>query len=210
LLGGLISSTATTVSYARRSKEAEGSSGLLALVIMLSSSVVFARVLVTVGIFAPQLFASVVKPIGTVFVVMAGLSLFSWVRVRKDQIKLSEQENPMELKSALVFTALFAVVLLAVAAAKTYLGERGLFAVALLSGLTDMDAITLSTTQLANNQQVMASTAWRLIVAAAMANLVFKGGCVSVLGTRALAKHVWVLFGVTLLVAGCVAAFWPG
>ena len=93
-----------------------------------------------------------------------------WLRVRKDKITLTEQSNPTELKSALVFTGLFALVLLAVSAAKTYLGERGLFAVALLSGLTDMDAITLSTAQIANAGQVTYSTAWRLILAAAMAS----------------------------------------
>jgi uncharacterized membrane protein (DUF4010 family) len=62
-----------------------------------------------------------------------------------------------------------------------------------------MDAITLSTAQIANAGQVTYSTAWRLILAAAMANLVFKAGCVSALGTRELAIRIWLLFIFTLI-----------
>jgi uncharacterized membrane protein (DUF4010 family) len=176
---------------------------------MLSSSVVFARVIVTVAILAPQLFPTLAPPLAAMFAIMLSLSLATWLRVRKEKITLTEQSNPTELKSALIFTGLFALVLLAVSAAKTYLGERGLFAVALLSGLTDMDAITLSTAQIANAGQITYSTAWRLILAAAMANLVFKAGCVSALGTRELAIRIWLLFIVTLVLGGSILWFWP-
>jgi uncharacterized membrane protein (DUF4010 family) len=210
LLGGLISSTATTVSYARRSRETSGDSGILALVIMLSSAVVFARVAVTVAIVAPQLVQTLAAPMGVMFGVMALLSLILWLRVRKKEFSLTEQSNPTELKSALIFTALFALVLLAIAAAKTYLGERGLFAVAILSGLTDMDAITLSTSQIANSGQVEFGTAWRLILTAALSNLVFKAGCVTALGTRDLSLRIWLLFGITLAAGIAIITLWPG
>jgi uncharacterized membrane protein (DUF4010 family) len=87
---------------------------------------------------------------------------------------LPEQGNPAQFKSALVFAALYAVVLLAVALAKAYFGNRGLYVVGVISGLTDMDAITLSTAQLANQSKVGHTTAWKVILLAGLANLLFK------------------------------------
>lgn len=210
LLGGLISSTATTVSYARRSREAKGGAPLMALVIMLAGSIVFIRVIIAIFIMAPQLVSAIAPPIVAMFFAMALLSAGVWFFARKHHIRLSEQKNPTELKSALVFTALYALVLLTVAAAKEYFGERGLYAVAVLSGLTDMDAITLSTAQIAGAGQITTSVAWRLILVASLANLVFKAATVSVLGTRELATWVWGLFLLALAAGGAVIVFWPG
>ena len=209
LLGGLISSTATTVSYARRSREASGSPALLAVVIMLASSIVFVRIIIAVAIVVPQQLLAIAPPLAVMFCVMALLSTLLWSRSRHHRITLQEQANPTELKSALVFTVLFALVLLAVGAAKEYLGARGLYGVAVLSGLTDMDAITLSTSQLASTGHVDPTTAWRLILVAALSNLVFKAATVTALGTRELAWRIWSLFLVALAVGGAVLVFWP-
>jgi uncharacterized membrane protein (DUF4010 family) len=116
--------------------------------------------------------------------------------------------NPSELKSALVFGALFAVVLLATAAGKEYLGDRGLYAVAALSGLTDMDAITLSAAQMVNAGRIAPDTAWRLILLAAMSNLVFKAGVVWVLGGRSLFRRVGVVFAAALGAGAALLAGW--
>jgi uncharacterized membrane protein (DUF4010 family) len=202
ILGGLISSTATTVSYARRTKEQAGSEGPAALVIVLAGAVVFARVLVTVAVAAPAHFPGIAPSVSIMLVLMAVLAFCLWWRTRGDKSKLPEQANPTELKSAIVFAALFAVVLLAVAAAKDLFGNRGLYPVAILSGLTDMDAITLSSAEMARDGRVDTPTAARLIIMASLANMVFKAGMVAALGSRALFLRIAIVFSGALIGGG--------
>ena len=113
------------------------------------------------------------------------------------------------IAAALVFGVLFGLVLLATAAGKQYFGDRGLYVVAVLSGFTDMDAITLSTAQMTNAARIPPETAWRLILLAAMSNLVFKGGVVWVLGERALLQRILWLFGAALAAGAGILALWP-
>ena len=98
------------------------------------------------------------------------------------------------------------VVLLAVAAAKSWFGPTGLYAVAVLSGLTDLDAITLSTSRLvATGGDIEASTGWRIIVIAVVANLLFKAGLAGSIGGWRLLRFILIPFGaLTLLGLGLV------
>ena len=121
---------------------------------------------------------------------------------------MPEQENPSELKPALLFAALFAVVLVATAAAKNYFGQSGLYVVAVLSGLTDMDAITLSVTQMVNAQNLPAETGWRLILVASLSNLVFKAGTVATIGGSKLAIRVTLIFASAFAGGSLLLVFW--
>ena len=206
VLGGLISSTATTVSFARRAKGKSGGEGVTALVIMLSGSVVFGRVLVIVAFAAPAHFLGIAPWVASMLGIMVVLCAALWWKVRGEKTELPPQSNPTELRSALVFTAIFACVLLATAAAKDFFGDRGLYPVAVLSGLTDMDAITLSTAEMAREGRIDARTTGRLILIASMANIVFKGIMVFSLGSRALAIRVGTLFALAL--AGGASLLW--
>ncbi len=209
VLGGLISSTATTVSLARRSKQSPQTPGLAAFVIIVASAIVFVRLGILIGATAPQFVRVALVPLVVMFAVLA---LLGWWNLRgRDEAAaaMPEQENPTELKPAIVFGLLYAVVLLAVAAAREYFGQSGLYAVAVLSGLTDMDAITLSVTQMVNTEQISAGTGWRLIVVASMANLAFKAGTVAVLGERRLFGRVAVSFGIAAAAGAALLAFWP-
>jgi uncharacterized membrane protein (DUF4010 family) len=142
VLGGLISSTATTVSHARRSANAPATSRAAAVVITIASTIAFARVLLEIGVVAPSFLPTVLLPISLLMLLQAALAAGMWYLDRNQPTQMPAQENPSELKSALGFAALYAIVVFAIAAAKQHFGERGLYAVALLSGLTDMDAIT--------------------------------------------------------------------
>ena len=208
VLGGLISSTATTVSNARRTRSSSANIPFAALVIMIASAVVFVRVLAEIAVAGPALLPAAAPRIGALFAVLAGLALIVWMRGRGEGEVVPPQENPSELKPALLFAALYAVVLVAVAAARQYYGSSGLYAVAFLSGLTDVDAITLSTARLVAVGNVTPDLGWRAIVIAALSNLVFKAGAVLFLGSRRLFAVVAGLYavvvvaGVVLLVAG--------
>jgi uncharacterized membrane protein (DUF4010 family) len=208
LLGGLISSTATTVSYSRRTQDAPDLNKVAAFVIVAASTVAFVRVIVEIAVVAPQSFGQMAPPLGAVLVLMLLLSagLYWWGNKRQEKEEMPEQENPAQLKSALIFGALYALVLLGIEAAKDYFGNAGLYAIALLSGLTDVDAITLSTSRLVNDESLAASMGWRLILVASLANLAFKGGMVAVLGTKKLLIIVAVPFGIAI--AGGVLALW--
>lgn len=216
LLGGLVSSTATTVSYARRSRE-RSSVRPAVLVILLASAVVFVRVLVEMAVVARQHFWAMAGPVVALLAVAGGLAALLWwgldpsggSRVEGEMERAPEPDNPTELGSALLFGVLYGLMLLAVAAAKEYWSEGGLMVVSVLSGLTDMDAITLSTSRLVQDGRLEATTGWRLIVVASLSNLVFKGAVVAVLGRRALAWWVAVAFAVLLAAGGLILWWWP-
>ena len=210
ILGGLISSTATTVSYARRSRQPESSPGLAAVVIIVASSIVFLRVIILIDVAAPEFLKAAGPPFAIMLAAGALLSAAIWLLNRKEQSRMPEQENPSELKAALLFGLLYALVLVAAAAAKDYFGDKGLYLVSVASGLTDMDAITLSITQLVRSGNIEGQTGWRLILVAALSNLVFKGIVVAVLGEFRLFKQVAVLFLIVFAVGLLLLFLWPG
>ena len=98
------------------------------------------------------------------------------------------------------------MVLFVVAAVKELYGSRGLYAVASLSGLTDVDAITLSTAQLVNAGRLNAEDGWKLIVVAAISNLIFKAVAVAALGRRKLLVRILPAYGI-VIVAGLLMLF---
>jgi len=209
VLGGTISSTATTVSFARASKDDPESSRLAALVVMIASTVVFVRLLVEIGAVARGSFLALAPPLAAMLGVMAVLSLVTWFSGRDHEAKPIEPGNPAELKGALIFGALYAAVLLAVAFAQDRFGTAGLYTVAAISGLTDMDAITLSTARLVDRGNLAPDTGWRAILLAALSNLLFKAGLVATLGSPRLLGRIALLFGAAMAAGGAILWLWP-
>ena len=199
ILGGAISSTATTVSYSRLARGKPDVTHVAAIVVMVASTVVFVRVLIEIAVVSPRFLAASAIPIITLMLMTAVPAIFVWFRVRKQPSEMPEQENPTQMKSALVFAAMYALVLVALAAAKVHLGTEALYVVSAISGFTDMDAITLSTASLANTDPTILADGWRLIVVAALANLVFKAAMVGILGGRRLFIEVSLLFAVPMI-----------
>lgn len=209
LLGGLISSTAATVSAARGAAAAPGSAGAAAAVIMIASTVVFGRVLVEIGVVAPNLVNDAGLPILTVTGVAAAMALIAWSAARRERESLPEPENPTQLRSALIFASIYAAVIFAVAAARDHFGSAGVFTVAVISGLTDMDAITLSTARLAQEGRLEHGAAWRSILLGALSNIVFKGILAGTLGGPALLRRIAPLFAAVVAAAAATILFWP-
>jgi len=209
ILGGLISSTATTVSYSRRSSKTQDVAGLATLVIMIASTIVFARVIVEIAIVAPGILRQLVPPLVAMMVLMALISAGLYFLSSRESKPIPLEEDPADLKSAIMFGIFYGVVLFAVAAAREHFGERALYGVAALSGLTDMDAITLSTAQLINAGHLTIDTGWRMIMVGAMSNLVFKACAVGLLGSPRLLKRVLLVFGISLAGGVAILIFWP-
>jgi len=204
VFGGLISSTATTVSYARQTKDDTSLAPMAAMVIMIATCIVNVRVVIEMGIVSPSFLRSEWVPFAILFGVMATLSVLMFFIAGRKKSDGYEPENPAQLKSALIFGGLYAVVLFAVAAAKENFGREAMYIVAALSGLTDLDAITLSTSRLVSEGRVEPDTGWRVIVVGMMSNLVFKAGAVAVLGSRTLLIYMAALLGISIVAGGVV------
>lgn len=200
ILGGLISSTATSVTYSKQTKETPSSIRLAGFVIMAASTIAFVRILIEISIVAPRQFGVVAPPIVAVLAFMALVSVGLFFYNRNKDIKVDEPENPAQFKTALVFAILYAVILFAIALVKDYYGNEGLYVVSVVSGLTDMDAITLSLSNMMEDGRIEASTGGRFILVAALSNLVFKGGMVALFGHRSLLKIIVPAFGFVLIV----------
>jgi len=212
ILGGLISSTATTVTYARRAKDLGGAAHIAAFIITTASAIAFVRVIIEVAAVAPGKLGIIAPPLLLMTAFMAIVCLVLYFLNRKSEAekqKIPEPENPAQLKSALVFAALYAVILVAVAAAKNYFGESGLYVVSIISGLTDVDAITLSLANQTDAGNLEAVIAWKLILIASLSNLVFKGGMALVLGHPAINRYIITAFGLSLAAGLLILWLWP-
>jgi uncharacterized membrane protein (DUF4010 family) len=209
-LGGLVSSTATTLTFARRTKGGEMSDLLVSRVVQVAAAVVYVRVLLEIGVVAPQLLRRSAPPLLAMLGVFALLTVVGWRGSRDGEHETPRPRNPSELRTALLFGALYAVVLLAVAWAKESFGSSGLYTVAGLSGLVDLNAITLSTAQLARAGQVDDDLVWRLVLFASLSNLVFKAVLVGMWGSFGLLRRIAVLWGIALVAGLAILALWPG
>ena len=210
LLGGLVSSTATTISYAGLSKRERDLAPVAALVILVASAVVYGRVLFELAVVAPGLVSAMAGPAVAFTAVLLGLSaaIFAKVRSKADAV-LPERENPARIRQALVFVALYVVILFGVAAARERVGGEAVYAIAFISGLTDVDALTLSVAQLHSDGKAAGFDSWRVIFLATLSNLLFKIAAASFLGSPELRR--WMLgSGTVALTAGvCLLVFWP-
>ncbi len=209
LLGGLISSTATTASLARQSVRPQAPVRMLALVAMISSTVVFLRVIIEILAVAPNAGSVMVPPLAAMMGWMLLVTFGCWFLARNRFDHKGAEQPPSEIKGAIVFGLLYALVLLAVAFAKQHFGATGLYTVAAISGLTDMDAITLSTASLVEAAHLESSTGWRIVLTAGVSNLAFKGILAASLGSRKLGGLVAMGFGASAVGAAAIAWFWP-
>ena len=156
-------------------------------------------VLAAVAVVSQSFLLTALLPVVILMLLTLVPAMVVWFRVRRCSAQMPEQRNPTQLKSAVSFGAMYAAVLLALALAKTYWNGRGLYVVACLSGLTEVDAITLSTARMSQTGQLAADVGWRLIVVAAMANLVSKASIAGLLGGWRLLGQIALLFAIPML-----------
>jgi len=210
---GVLGATATEHKGGRGASSSHGTragiDNLAATIILLATVVMYARVLVEIAVVTPSNFTAIAPPIVVLAAVTLVLGGVIWVRASRNQATIPESENPTQLKPAIFFGLMYAGVIFFAAAAEHYLGSSGLYAVAAISGLTDMDAITLSSARLVQDDRLAASDAWRAVLIAATANMVFKAGMIATLGSRGLLRRVVVLYGACAVVAIGLVVAWP-
>ncbi|HEU0220016.1 MAG TPA: MgtC/SapB family protein [Gallionella sp.] len=207
-LGGLVSSTATTMIYAKHGKSNQAMLNLAASVIVIAGMVVLLRLLVVSAAVAYGALPGLLPVLagGLLFGLIVGL--YNWRKMSKaTELYIPETSNPAELHTAIGFGLLYVAVLLGAAWMVDIAGSQGLYAVALASGLTDVDAITLSSLRLFNLGQLSEQQTVTAIALAVLANLAFKFGMVIFIGGWALARQVAAGFGAIAcgIVAGLFA-----
>lgn len=200
LLGGFVSSTATTVSMANRTAQSPGLYRICSFATVVAAIVMFPRALVEVAVVNPSLLPLVIVPLGAMTVTGLLVAGVLYWRSTPDTDIEADIENPFRLQPALVFGALFAVVLLVSEYANEWLGATGVYATAFVSGLADVDAIALSLSKLAAEGAIPPSVATTGIVLAAIANTLVKAALAWILGTRRLGTWVTAVLGIVAAV----------
>lgn len=190
IFGGLASSTATTMMFSRHAAAHPHLVRMSSIVILIANVMVMIRLGIIASVVAPKL----IGPIATVFVcgILPGLVMaaYGWKILNSaGELPMPEVKNPTELKTAVGFGLLYAVVLLTAAWLQDIAGNSGLYIVALVSGVTDADASVLSTLRMFNLERVVFGEAVIAVALALIANLVFKIGLVVSIGGRALARN---------------------
>ena len=201
LLGGLVSSTAVTLSFSQRSQKEDHLAKPFALAIIIAWTIMFVRVLVEVTITNLALLWVVWLPITVAGGAGLAYGAYLYFAPRQGETGDVSVSNPFELGPAITFGLLYGVILLVARAAQFYFGDTGVYFSSILSGLADVDAITLSMAELSNSGNLELSTAARAIVLATMSNTVVKGGIVLSSGSAALRRALLPGF-ILILVTG--------
>ncbi len=206
-MGGLASSTATTLSFTQRSHEALNLAKPFALAITLAWTVMFGRVLVEVAVVHTPLLTPLLLPmLGTGLVALGYAAVLYYLQQSSEKATEVTLSNPFELRLAITFGLLYAVILLISRSAELYFGNAGLYISAVVSGFADVDAITLSMAELSRTGGVALETAARAIVLATMSNTVVKGVIVLTAGAMVLRRVFWPGF-LAILATGLLLAF---
>lgn len=214
LFGGLVSSTAVSLAFARRSREEASAAGLadaLAAGLLLAWVVMFVRILAIVGVVCRALLPPLIAPMGVMGLLTLAIAAVCWRRSvaaarlhRPGEVPL---KNPFSLTGAAKFALLLVSILLLVQLARHYLPGQGVYWVAAVAGLADVDAITLSMADMVKSGGT-AQRAAAAITIAVLSNTVVKCLLVAVAGTRSLLRPVVIA---TIAIAlGAVITLWIG
>ncbi len=202
LVGGLASSTATTLAFSRRSQDEPELSGRYALAVVVACTVMLARMLVVVAVINADLAASLLVPLALLAVPGVGFALWAGLFNRKPgaAVATPHLHNPLTLGIAIKFGVIYAVVAFLVKAI-THAGlHAGLLPLSFVSGLTDVDAMTLLMANGRNDGSVAPALATQAVVLAALGNSVLKAGFALTLGSPTLRRQVAVVLTLTLAI----------
>jgi uncharacterized membrane protein (DUF4010 family) len=190
LLGGLVSSTATTLVYSRHGRAEAHMERMAVVVIVLANLVVLVRLAIVGGVVSPRSLPALLPVLAAGFV--PGLVATLWLLRRMGGGKdapVPEIKNPTEIATSVGFGAVYAAVLFFAAWLSNIAGSRGLYFVAMTSGLADVDAIALSSLRLFELDRLAAPEAVTAIGLAVVVNIALKLGLVAAIGGLALARR---------------------
>jgi uncharacterized membrane protein (DUF4010 family) len=207
LLGGVISSTAVTLTFARQSRAASAPGLALAAGAIGACTIMLLRVAVACAVLNPALALTIPRHTGAAFVVGAAMVLAIWRMDRSSPVDEAATQSPLQLTTALQMTVLFQLVLIVILVVQARWSSTALVATSALVGLTDLDALTLSlarstvapsavrTAGVALAAGVLANTLLKLAVAVIVGRGSFRAATAAGLGTVAAVIVVALLIG---------------
>lgn len=205
LLGGLSSSTAVTVAYARRARDTLANRPLLGVGIALSAAAMVPRLAIEVAaVNAPLL-----RTLWPTFAALAAVpALGALLVLRSKSARDGEVQlrNPLQLGAALSFGALLAALFVVIGGVSRMLGDAGIYVAAALAGFFDVDAVSIALAGNVARGAVDAESAARAIALAVLVNTGVKAVLAAALSARALLPSASLLLAVALAAAGTVAA----
>ena len=211
LFAGLSSSTALTLHFARQARDAQALSPQLAAGILIACGTMFPRILVYCAVINPALLPSLVQPVLVMALLLYVPAGLIWYRNRAvlnvDQPILNR--NPLDLKPALLFGILLTLILLVGQWLKEWFGDAGVYALAAVSGIADVDAITLSLTRMSQSAITTETAVIGIVLASAVNNIV-KSGMAGVIGPAALGTRVALPMGLSLVAGLAIAVLQAG
>jgi uncharacterized membrane protein (DUF4010 family) len=205
-LGGLVSSTATTMTFSKRSRDEVALSLPFSLGILLACTTMFPRILVEVLIVNSSLLPSLSVTMGCMAASGLAVCFFIWKKTEgatSDEVPL---KNPFNIMPAVKFGLLYAIIVFVARVMEVVAGDSGIYIVSVLSGLTDVDAITLTMSQISRQDSSKLTQATVAITLAAFSNTILKAGMAYVLGSRELRRIILVGFAI-ILIAGFAGLF---
>ena len=208
LLGGVISSTATTFAYARHARNATHTPSATLTVILLANVAMLLRVLLLVLVTAPAVLPLVALTVAPALLLTTPALWWHFSRTGGEKLENTDRlQNPTQLATALMFAVLYALILLAAAWLSDVVGSGGLFGLSFISGMTDVDAITLSSSRLVGKGNIGTGDAATAITLAVTANVLFKMAVSVVVGGRVLGRAALIAFALPLagLMTGLLA-----
>ncbi|WOQ12789.1 MgtC/SapB family protein [Aeromonas media] len=200
MLAGLASSTALTLQFARLNKEQGGLERLLATGILLAGATMWLRLLVLVLLIHGELAMRLAAPLLLLAAIVYGFAFWFW-RQREEMTDNPVQprtSNPLDLATAIKFGLLLALIGFMATLLQSKVGNSGVYLLSLVSGITDVDAITLSLSQLAQKELAL-EVAARGILLAGLVNSLVKGVLALVIGGRSLGRRVLLPYLVSIL-----------
>ena len=206
ILGGLVSSTAVTLSFSQRSQREPEMSSAFVLAIVIAWTIMFLRVVIMVGIINRALAASLAVALGCMALAGLLVCLALWRRRAHETGVVTAGANPFELGEAIKFGLLFGIVTIVAKAAEVYLGATGLYLAGAVAGATDVDAIALSMANRATTTPESIKIAAYTIVIAVISNTLVKAGMVAFMGAPAMRRTI-VLVTLILFLAAAVGAW---
>ncbi|MFY9399385.1 MAG: MgtC/SapB family protein [Desulfomonilia bacterium] len=205
LLGGIASSTAVTFGISQQSRREPHLSRPFAMALLIAWTVMLARIIVIVLVLNRDLALLIWKPLLVPIFAGTLYALFLFVLGRSELSPQMKIRNPFEIWPAITFGIVFTIVLFVAQAAQIYLGDRGIYLTSFISGLADVDAITLSLAGLSHETGgIPLTTAARAVVFASLANTLLKG--FFVLGIASPGLRRTILPGFLFLVVSLVIA----
>ncbi|GAB3221865.1 MgtC/SapB family protein [Algoriphagus aestuariicola] len=208
IVGGLVSSTAVTWIYAKKSKENESLAASCATAILGASSIMFVRLLIWTSIFSEELFIKLLPAVIAIFASAIAVTLYIYFKRRSRKSEQAEipLKKALDLKGALIFGLIYVVILLLVSYANENLGTSGTIISSAIAGFSDIDAITISISKLAGTSLDLRIASLAVLVAS-ISNTLVKMGIGIYAGSPGLRKNLLIGYGTVFLVALAILAF---